>query len=285
MNETPVNDVTAVAQEPLADAASEATEVAQETSAVPEGEGALNPPVKPKKDGLEKRVQELLSDRKLIQERERLAREENRRLLDLLNSQKPTEQKTQPTSDDPIPDLKDFSDYDAYVAAKAAWAARAEYKRIRTEEQAAEQARNFATKQQQESQARDEYTRNISVSWDKLAMRGENKFPDFSEKVHTIPDSLLPPAVVEAIATSSVGDEVAYYLGTHREIAKSIAAMSPIDQVREITRLELRAAKPSSAPTPVTPVNGGSAINDAPSEKDSFAEWERKRLAQKRKRK
>jgi hypothetical protein len=97
----------------------------------------------------------------------------------------------------------------------------------------------------------------------------------------------MPATVAEAIATSPVGDEVAYYLGTHREIAKQIASLKPIDQIREIAKLEMRAGKSaqSNAPTPITPVQGGAAINDAPSDTDSFEEWERKRLAQKRKRK
>jgi site-specific DNA-cytosine methylase len=209
-------------------------------------------------------------------------------LLELLNAQKQTQQPQQPVTqgnDDPKPNLANFQDYDEYMSAHAAWTARNEYRRIRTEETKAEQARQFAAQQQQQKQSQEKYVSEVASSWAAVSKRGEERFPDFEEKVFGIPAEHMPATIAEAIATSPVGDEVAYYLGTHREIIKQIAAMSPINQIKEIAKLEIRAGKSaqSNAPTPITPVQGG-AINDALNDTDSFAEWERKREAQIKKR-
>lgn len=284
----PETNVTEAAQEPL-NAVSTPVEGAPATpTEVTEGEGLNTPLVesKPKQTGAEKRIAELLYERKVVQERERLAQEQNRQLLELLNAQKQTQQpQVQPSNDDPKPNLANFSDYDEYVAANAAWTARNEYKRIRAEETKAEQARQFAAQQQQQQQSQQKYVSEVASAWSSVALRGEEKFPDFEEKVFGIPAEHMPATIAEAIATSPVGEEVAYYLGTHLDIAKKIASLKPIDQIREITKLEMRAGKTaqSNAPTPITPVQGG-AINDALSDKDDQSDWYRKREEQIKKR-
>lgn len=281
----PEANVTATAQEPLNEAAN--TTQVEGTSASPqEGEGQLNAPLveaKPKQTGAEKRIAELLYERKAVQERERVAQEQNRQLLELLNAQKQTQQpQVQPSNEDPKPNLANYQDYDEYMAAHAAWTARAEYKRIRAEETKAEQARQFAAQQQQQKQSQEKYVSEIATSWEANRLRGEGRFPDFEEKVYGIPAEHMPATIAEAIATSPVGDEVAYYLGTHREVLKQISTMTPINQIREIAKLEMRAGKAaqSNAPAPINPVQGSNPTSSRPSSKDSKEDWFRKRKAE-----
>ena len=75
----------------------------------------------------------------------------------------------------------------------------------------------------------------------------------------------LQPTTPWAVAVMEAdnGDEIAYYLGTHLDEAKAIAALSPTAQIRAIGKLEAKlAAEPakpsptSKAPAPINPVSG-----------------------------
>lgn len=93
------------------------------------------------------------------------------------------------------------------------------------------------------------------------------KYSDFQEVVYKTPDMGGPACsdlMFEVYKTSEMGPEMAYYLGKNIEESHRIYQLSPVDQVRELTRLEAKlstgtatpARKVSSAPDPITPVAG-----------------------------
>lgn len=96
---------------------------------------------------------------------------------------------------------------------------------------------------------------------------GREKYTDF-DQVALASDAPLTESVVEIIAQSEVGADVAYYLGKNREEASHIARMNPVDQALALGRIEGRLSVPqpkqvSTAPEPTTPVRAkGTAIKD-----------------------
>jgi hypothetical protein len=115
------------------------------------------------------------------------------------------------------------------------------------------------------------------------------KVPDYFEVAHYAP---ITESMAEIIMDSDNSAELAYHLGKNRQVALNLARLSPLQQAREIGRIEAKlAAKPtpaavSGAPPPAPRLEnagnpGGSAKPDAPeSDKLSDAEWTRLRNKQ-----
>lgn len=86
-----------------------------------------------------------------------------------------------------------------------------------------------------------------------------DKYDDF-EAVAYNPRLPITEAMAEAIQSSEVGPDVAYYLGSNPKEAARISQLSPIQQAREIGKIEVKLTttpptkKTSSAPAPITPV-------------------------------
>lgn len=87
-----------------------------------------------------------------------------------------------------------------------------------------------------------------------------NKYDDFDQVVHN-PHLRISVAMAEAIRSSDLGPDVAYFLGTNPKEADRISRLSPIAQAKEIGRIEAKlvaeppsAKKVSKAPTPISPV-------------------------------
>jgi len=115
------------------------------------------------------------------------------------------------------------------------------------------------------------------------------KVPDYFEVAHYAP---ITESMAEIIMDSDNSAELAYHLGKNRQVALNLGRLSPLQQAREIGRIEAKlAAKPtpaavSGAPPPAPRLEnagnpGGSAKPDAPeSDKLSDAEWTRLRNKQ-----
>jgi hypothetical protein len=78
-----------------------------------------------------------------------------------------------------------------------------------------------------------------------------SKTADYQEKVY---DPTLPitPAMVELIAESPEGPQLAYYLANNRDIAAQIANLPPMLAAREMGRIEARISAPAPKPPPVS---------------------------------
>jgi hypothetical protein len=85
------------------------------------------------------------------------------------------------------------------------------------------------------------------------------KYDDF-EQVAYNPSLPITNVMAEAIQSSDIGPEVAYFLGTNPKEAERISKLTPYVQAKEIGKIEAKLAdnppvkKTSSAPTPITPV-------------------------------
>lgn len=86
-----------------------------------------------------------------------------------------------------------------------------------------------------------------------------SKYDDF-EQVAYNPSLPITNVMAEAIQSSDIGPEVAYFLGTNPKEAERISRLTPYVQAKEIGKIEAKLAdnppvkKTSSAPTPITPV-------------------------------
>ena len=122
-----------------------------------------------------------------------------------------------------------------------------------------------------------------------------DKYTDFESVVYRDTDKggpAISELMANAIKTSDLGPEVAYYLGKHVAESHRIHELSPIEQVREIGKIEARlsgnppAKKVSSAPEPIRPIGGNRtsvpsySTSDPRSTKLPSDEWIAKRNAE-----
>jgi hypothetical protein len=218
--------------------------------------------------------------------------EELRGTKEALQRARPESQQpaTQPVVDvgDPEPSLEQFVNeadpYKAYIAAQARWAARDE-RRSWEREASAKQASQQTV---QQFQARAEQ------------FRGEH--PDYDEVLRA--NNLdVTPLLHHVITTDEHGPAIAYYLGSHPDVAyelvlqtASLPAQGPhAEVVRRLLTTRMSAAgstgsaRPavrSSAPPPLNPVRTVSPALDEPplTGNESFSEFVRKGNDQDRKR-
>ena len=92
------------------------------------------------------------------------------------------------------------------------------------------------------------------------------KYPDFEDVAFTHP--FMTDDMAKVIRVSPVSTELAYHLGKNLEEAERISSLSPVQQIRELVKLEAKLeAVPakvavSKAPAPIKPVGGGGATKD-----------------------
>lgn len=132
---------------------------------------------------------------------------------------------------------EDFESTDAYVEALA--------------ERKAQDLLNQRESHQRKAELDTVYREKEEVAYE--------KYDDF-EAVAYNPRLPITEAMAEAIQSSEVGPDVAYYLGSNPKEAARISQLSPIQQAREIGKIEVKLTttpptkKTSSAPAPITPV-------------------------------
>ena len=172
----------------------------------------------------------------------------------------------------PKPRLDDFEDYDQYTEALGEWAAEKTLAK-----------REFAEQQKKANEAKQA----VAKTYQERVEVARTKYPDWDEVV-AVNDVNLLNSTIDAIVESEQGPDISYHLLTNPSEAARIKGLSPIQQIKEIARLE---AKFSSAPTaPVkrvsqapTPINalGGSDKGIMDIDKldgDEWAKAERERV-------
>lgn len=137
--------------------------------------------------------------------------------------------KAKETLGKPAPKLEDFDhDIEQYTSAAV-------------EHKAQEIAVNSV--EQQALRAEQEAAKELESEFNRATADAVKQFPDFDKVFdNTVPVSLQ---MAEAIVVSDRPADIAYYLGTNRDVAARIAALPPHMQGYEIARLE---AKLSTAP-------------------------------------
>lgn len=230
--------------------------------------------LKKARGGFQRRIDELVRER----EHERA---EKQRLLDIMaRQQQPQQERQQPAAkgNEEPPKLNDFDDYEKYLSAKFRYEAKqayAEQKRLDEEN---------ATKAQHQRQVHEQHQKLIEKqsALRKMTEAAEKKYPDFYDKVFNQPDLPITPIIGEAILESEMGQDVAYYLGTHPAEAERLAKLSPTAALREFGKIEAALSKQqSSAPPPINPLNAKKGGDDSKiGPKEDYETFLRKRNKQ-----
>ena len=85
-----------------------------------------------------------------------------------------------------------------------------------------------------------------------------DKYPDYEQVAHT--HQFMTNEMAAAIKASDISTEIAYYLGSNLDEAEKIFNLQPIQQVKELGKLEARlesnppVKKTTKAPAPIKPV-------------------------------
>ena len=107
------------------------------------------------------------------------------------------------------------------------------------------------------------YRQSIEDSYAEREEAAMDKYDDFDQVVKN-PNLPISEAMAEAIKTSEVGPDVAYYLGTNIKEAARISKLSPLLQAKEIGKIEAKLSdnppvkKTTQAPAPISPVTARS---------------------------
>lgn len=225
-----VSEDTSAADQVADDTQAQGDEQFGDDAAAAEGEGQGEQP-KPRRSPQE-RIDELT---RLRRDAEREAEYWKAKALQPSEAQPAREAQHQPqeASDEPDPADYDHGENDLrYVRDLARWEARQEFKAM------AEQER----RQQRASSVRQ----NFETRKAELYPEGE---PQGLQRFLSLPT--LPEAVVEIVGESEIGPKIADHLGANPAELRRLEGMSPIQQARELTRLEARLSAPPK-PTPKT---------------------------------
>jgi hypothetical protein len=146
--------------------------------------------------------------------------------------QQPAQEAQQPPQEASRPAREDYEDDFEYIEALTDWKA----------EQAAARLAAQAREQDKARSARQTFETRKAA----LYPHGE---PEGLQNFLRIPK--LPVAVIEIVGESDVGPKIADHLGANPAELRRLEGMSPIQQARELTRLEMRLSEPAK-PTPKT---------------------------------
>jgi len=134
-----------------------------------------------------------------------------------------------------------------------------------------EYAEVLAERKAEELLARREQARmqsEIIESYHDREEDARNKYDDF-EQVAYNPKLPITDAMAQTIQASEVGPDMAYYLGSNPKEADRISRLSPLQQAKELGKIEAKLAdnpvvkKTSSAPAPIAPITARSSGSPA----------------------
>lgn len=199
----------------------------------PEGEKPEEPEQPEKKAelprGVQKRINKLTARnyglKKELAERERQITE----LKAIADEKKLSDQIAEHTKKKP--DKGEFDSYEDYIEAKSKWDVRSEL---------LEQQKDKAEKpEEKKTEDRNEVVEEIFKA-------GSEAYEDFEEIVRK-PDLKLSESMFLAALESDFAHEILYYLGTNPQEASKIYDLTPLQQAREIGKLETRITKEQPA--------------------------------------
>ncbi len=103
----------------------------------------------------------------------------------------------------------------------------------------------------------------IDSTYEDRAEDARAKYDDFDQIVRN-PNLRITNEMAETIKSSDIGPDLAYHLGMNPKEALRIASLSPLQQAREIGKLEVKLStepavkRTTSAPAPINPVSARS---------------------------
>jgi hypothetical protein len=230
----------------------------------------------PKKDGSQKRIDELTWHRRNAERRNRALESEVAELRSLLQ-QKPPQEQARPTAPKKLADFN--YDEEAYQA--------------HLEEVVAEKAAAKAEAKLRERQDRDSRERSHKENHTKFREREAKvraELEDYEDFAYSAPID----EITDLIVAMDEGPRIAYYLGKNPETAARINSLPPHLAAVELGRLDQRLAfereqakaKPvSKAPPPPPKIDATEpAVDKDPSQMtdSEFAKWRKRQIAQRR---
>lgn len=202
-------------------------------------------------------------------------REMQRQIDRLLGVVEKTATRQNQPADQP-PKMSDFSTVEEYLDARDAYA-----EKRHTHSQKPAEGRT--------DQHSHQYQQAVEAARNDLMSSGAEKYEDFEEVV-TDDSVKITPVMRDAIFElddQAIQADVAYYLGKNPKEALRISRLSPIRQIAEIGKLEMKLSstpspskRPSAAPAPITPVSGGNTASDEIQETEDFKSFLKKRNKQ-----
>lgn len=189
-------------------------------------EGQAQP--KPKKT-VQERIDELTAARREAERDRDFYREQ---ALRNQQAQQTAQEAQQPQQGNGRPVRDDYEDDFEYIEALTDWKA----------EQAAERLAQQSRQQDQARTARENFHNRKAQLFPDGDPEGLKQFLALKE---------LPVAVIEIVGESDIGPKIAEHLGANPAELRRLDGMSPIQQARELTRLEHRLSAPPK-PTPKT---------------------------------
>ncbi|MGM0614774.1 MAG: hypothetical protein ACQES7_04345 [Pseudomonadota bacterium] len=175
------------------------------------------------------------------------------------------------------PDPANYDDYDTYLSDLTAW----QSGKGKTDQPASDDKTAGDNKAEDKGEQEDpEYTDALEDIQEAFA-ESRKAYSDFDEVIGAS-DLQITRDMVKAMADAEDPGMIAYHLGTNKDEASRIAALSPFAQAKEIGKLEASLAnkppaprkKTTEAPDPIDPVRGADSTTKAPADM-SFDEYER----------
>lgn len=213
------------------------------------------------KSRTQKRIDKITRQR----EDERRKNEQLQRQVDELTKGKQGDSKNEDA-----PSEGDFDTYDEYLTALDEYDSKSD--------QQAEDKTSKADDQEGESTLTDSQKTAQGILREKIG-DGIDKYENF-EEVALSEDVAITGEMVEALADCDDPLKVMYHLGQNKEQAAEIAGKTPIQQAREIAKLDLtvkvtppKPNKTTTAADPISPVHGSDSQQKAISDM-SFREYE-----------
>lgn len=170
---------------------------------------------KPKKGGFSKKID------RLTREKSDLARRLEAVERQLEEKNKTTPEKKETT--DPEPEAKDFQEHAKFIAALARWNTRQENLRLRAEDQKHELQKS---------------TQESFDTYNKASAEFLKEHDDWVEVVGNPEVKIREAVQVAIIEAGENGPALAYYLGTHPEVADEIFNMKDTQAVKRLGRIE-----------------------------------------------
>jgi hypothetical protein len=243
-------------------AQTEETEQAPESEVIESGDDAT---AKPKKSGIQERINELTRQRH-DKERDLEAARQEAEYWKSQVVQKPAQPQTAAPTGKPT--VEQYDSYEDYLEALSDYKVEQKLS-VREQEQSRSQQQEQLVERQKAFQARAE----------KL------EIDDFVEVVYN-PDIRISQDMADIAFDSEKGPEILYYLGKNPAEAARLASLDTRQVGYEIGRLEAALSLPqaktqSSAPPPIKPISGGGEPPQMDQEKmtpDQWRDWRNEQL-------
>lgn len=208
-------------------------------------------------------------------ERQKTARIEAETEARILRERLAQYEQQAPKQQDAAPKREDFPDDVQYLEALTDYKADQKVKAALNERDKQSEGR------QQQSKAQEAESKVVE-SWTKNEAAFKSANPDYEETVTPFVEDELQQysaGAKRAIVESDVGPQLLMHLATHSDDAERIAGLSPLQQIKELGKLEDKMSRPpkkaSNAPPPPNPVKGGTSGSKDPAKMSvaEYAKW------------